>query len=156
METTQIKPILKTSPTPPAAVSPRKHLTFDEENLVHNEETKSATMKIDEPPTPYHYYNQDDDKEEEANNQKTADENPQIQRQTSFSKIENSDLAQNWTSFQDSMEQLKENQSSHNGLSPRDHEKDESDFEAKRKQHYDEYKTLQKIRNEGQLEEEEK
>ncbi|KNC52330.1 uncharacterized protein AMSG_08298 [Thecamonas trahens ATCC 50062] len=44
----------------------RKGIVWDEENLAYNEENKSATMKIEEPDTPYHNYNMEDDDEVRA------------------------------------------------------------------------------------------
>ncbi len=41
-------------------------MVWDEDNLIYNESNKSATMKIDEPPTPYNkeYDSAEDDEEE--------------------------------------------------------------------------------------------
>eukprot|EP01099_Mayorella_cantabrigiensis_P004667 TRINITY_DN3557_c0_g1_i2.p1 TRINITY_DN3557_c0_g1~~TRINITY_DN3557_c0_g1_i2.p1 ORF type:complete len:125 (-),score=41.22 TRINITY_DN3557_c0_g1_i2:23-397(-) len=55
------KPILKKSPVP----KPSSHLAWDEENLDYNEKHKTATMKIDEPKTPYAYPTHGDQSDEE-------------------------------------------------------------------------------------------
>eukprot|EP01116_Phalansterium_solitarium_P019969 TRINITY_DN575_c0_g1_i2.p1 TRINITY_DN575_c0_g1~~TRINITY_DN575_c0_g1_i2.p1 ORF type:complete len:162 (+),score=17.31 TRINITY_DN575_c0_g1_i2:133-618(+) len=58
----RIRPILKNKSEQPAAR--KRKIVWDEENLHHNEAAKSATMKIDEPKTPFHRgydYEADDD-----------------------------------------------------------------------------------------------
>lgn len=39
-------------------------IVWDEDNLLLTESQKSATMKIDEPKTPYHYYDSDQEEAE--------------------------------------------------------------------------------------------
>ncbi|XRB06509.1 protein phosphatase inhibitor [Pycnococcus provasolii] len=39
--------------TPVDAETQNKHITWDEQNLEYNEANRTATMTIDEPPTPY-------------------------------------------------------------------------------------------------------
>lgn len=64
-----------------------EHLKWDEVNIYKNEQEKSATMKIDEPKTPYEggfnpegeYYRDDDDDDGGANSKAAEDEIPEFE-----------------------------------------------------------------------------
>jgi len=147
-----------------------KRIVWDEQNIAQTEREKSSTMKIDEPKTPYHYY----DSSEEDDEEHAASRAQQLEDAVgqSFSRFhtddsdssgkESGDGGVEWT---ESDESGKENEgfglgSFYNDVKTGvmfapdsdDSGKDDKDpesrkkFAEKRKQHYNEYQMLRRMR----------
>ena len=126
-----------------------EHLKWDELNIYKNEQEKSATMKIDEPKTPYEggfnpegeYYRDDDDDESGANSKAPEDEIPAFE----LGEGEFDKLPHDVSSSLHGGEVYKDESQTNNEDKDEDEDEEEKPltaeerhkrFEEKRKQHY--------------------
>jgi hypothetical protein len=124
----QVHGILKN--TQPAQEKMKKGIVWDEDNLIYNESQKSATMKIEEPPTPYNRdYDSADDEETEEPEKK--DNMQQHFDELSSKLAEAKPRRLSFSSDEDEGEEDKE---------------ESKEFKTKRSQHYNEWRILQEFR----------
>eukprot|EP00005_Dracoamoeba_jomungandri_P003172 CAMPEP_0174250690 /NCGR_PEP_ID=MMETSP0439-20130205/786_1 /TAXON_ID=0 /ORGANISM="Stereomyxa ramosa, Strain Chinc5" /LENGTH=184 /DNA_ID=CAMNT_0015330825 /DNA_START=14 /DNA_END=568 /DNA_ORIENTATION=- len=137
---------------------PKKGIQWDEANLIYNEEHKTATMKIDEPDTPYNFEydpneSHSDTSDSEHCYEKKEKKVPKSPREevdpaTRFEEISNALSEASATpkvieGKKEQQEELKEE------------EKKKAEFNKKRAAHYNEWEMVQKMRQQLAEEEEE-
>ncbi|EGC29092.1 hypothetical protein DICPUDRAFT_96028 [Dictyostelium purpureum] len=163
-ENTPTKGILKNKNEKPP---PKKNrIAWDEENLNFNDMNKSATMKIDEPKTPYHYY----ESEEESDESKKYLENKFLELKNALDKQQEKS---EWDSDDEDNEEelnIKRKKKTNNkkinkkekvgfggGGSSNDYEEEEDEkedeekkenrkkFDSLRKAHYNEFRAIKSL-----------
>lgn len=124
-----------------------EHLKWDELNIYKNEQEKSATMKIDEPKTPYEggfnpegeYYKDDDDDESGANSKSVEDEIPEFELgEGEYDKLPH-DISSSLHGGQVVKDESQANDEANNDEKeekPLTAEERHKRFEEKRKEHY--------------------
>ncbi|PRP79629.1 protein phosphatase inhibitor 2 [Planoprotostelium fungivorum] len=123
---TEPKSILKKDDTK----KKRTRIVWDEDNLATNESEKSATMKIDEPDTPFNPAKYDDEGEENGT--------------TSGKKLA-------WDKLEEALSKAKEQEEvAGEELPPTKDEVRKVDFEKHRKEHYQEFLTKKMLEDQTQ------
>lgn len=136
----------------------KKRIVWDEDNIAFTESQKSSTMKIDEPKTPYHYYDSSEDDEEKTATRARALEAavgkmvpfPDSHEPLSPMAPHNFPLIPQPASSDDSESSGKESgvdwaESDESGKDE-DSTETRKEFNDKRRQHYNEYEMMKKLR----------
>jgi len=138
-------------------------IVWDEDNLIYNESHKTATMKIDEPPTPYNkdYDSAEDEEDEPATSATTTTtnslhekENEDVKQRKKPIEINTEAAARaHFDQVSTALEECKSNLARRPRFSSDEDTEDDdekgpasAEFVKKRSQHYNEWKKLQEFR----------
>ena len=132
------KPILKTeSDTKPDKKKKKAKIVWDEENLLYNETHRTATMKIDEPPTPYNRDYASSDNDESSQGEELSDKSGKKENffDDVANKLETNDTTPKFKILEQEMSE--------------DEKKQKEEFKEKRKKHYNEFEAVKKWREQS-------
>eukprot|EP00026_Physarum_polycephalum_P012045 Phypoly_transcript_12311.p1 GENE.Phypoly_transcript_12311~~Phypoly_transcript_12311.p1 ORF type:complete len:268 (+),score=61.57 Phypoly_transcript_12311:34-837(+) len=145
------KSILKKSREP----ARKKRIVWDEQNIALTEREKCSTMKIDEPKTPYHYYDSSEDDEEMAAT-RARELEAAVGKMATFTE---NPLSPNFPFLPHTTSDDSESSGKESGVEWAESDesgKEESaesrkHFNEKRKNHYNEYEMMKKLREKLKL-----